>query len=98
LFVFPSHTFNNNNNIGFIVDKDDFFHVPYLFEWAPFFATGALLSQVPTILHVAVIFALNSVYSKIAELLTDNENHRTEHDYRNSLIAKRFLFEGCWNV
>jgi len=50
-------------------------------------------SFIPTIVHVAMIFTLNSIYRVTAELLTEWENHETEAEYRNSLILKRFLFE-----
>lgn len=50
-------------------------------------------SFIPTLIHVAMIFTLNSVYRVIAEVLTERENHETEASYRDSLILKRFLFE-----
>jgi hypothetical protein len=48
---------------------------------------------IPTVVHVAMIFALNNLYRIIATMLTDWENHETEASHRNSLILKRFLFE-----
>ena len=50
-------------------------------------------SFIPTLIHVAMIFTLNSVYRVIAEVLTERENHETEASFRDSLILKRFLFE-----
>lgn len=54
---------------------------------------GGWLSLVPTLLHVVVIGLLNAAFRRVAEQLTEFENHRTENDYENALIIKRFLFE-----
>eukprot|EP01059_Diplonema_ambulator_P005295 TRINITY_DN1503_c2_g2_i1.p1 TRINITY_DN1503_c2_g2~~TRINITY_DN1503_c2_g2_i1.p1 ORF type:complete len:755 (+),score=161.47 TRINITY_DN1503_c2_g2_i1:36-2267(+) len=51
------------------------------------------LAFMPTIIHVVIIMHLNMFYRKVAEWLTNNENHRFEEDHANSLILKRFLFE-----
>lgn len=52
-----------------------------------------LLTFAPTILHVVVIMQLNARYRKVAEWLTEKENHRFVESHENSLIAKRFIFE-----
>lgn len=54
---------------------------------------GGWLSLVPTLLHVIVIGLLNATFRRIAERLTEWENHRTESDFEDALIIKRFLFE-----
>eukprot|EP00494_Astrolonche_serrata_P003537 UN03544 len=48
---------------------------------------------VPTLAHSIFILILNTIYSRVATILTNWENHRTEHNYENSLVAKRFCFE-----
>jgi hypothetical protein len=53
-----------------------------------------VLPLAPVVLHAIVIMGLNSVYRHIAEWLTTLENHRTDHDYNNSLILKRIFFDG----
>ena len=45
------------------------------------------------VLHVAVILNLNNLYQSIAHWLTDLENPRTELEYENNVIIKRFFFE-----
>jgi len=73
------------------------FHFP---SFASLAERGAIFDQyhpwksfIPTIIHVAMIFTLNSTYRNIAEMLTEWENHETEDSFRNSLVLKRFLFE-----
>ena len=36
---------------------------------------------------------MNKLYRRVAEKLTDWENHETKIGHENSLIIKRFLFE-----
>ena len=47
----------------------------------------------PVILRAVAVTTMNSHYSKVAEQLTEWENHETTVDHGNSLIVKRFLFE-----
>jgi len=55
---------------------------------------NAILALVPVVIHAVVIMILNQmIYSRIAKALTDWENHKTDAEYENSLILKRFLFE-----
>lgn len=58
-----------------------------------FDAESPVKSIIPIIIRAAVVFAMNSVYSRIAERLTEFENHQTIVDHQNSLILKRILFE-----
>eukprot|EP00052_Salpingoeca_macrocollata_P021836 m.188162 g.188162 ORF g.188162 m.188162 type:complete len:701 (+) comp21639_c0_seq2:33-2135(+) len=89
---------------GYIHEKDRFgddnpFHIPFLYQFsregAVFDPNGNIvLSLVPVVLHSMVILFLNQfIYRRIAEALSEWENHRTEQDFENSLIVKRFLFE-----
>uniref|UniRef100_A0A5K3FUF6 Anoctamin n=2 Tax=Mesocestoides corti TaxID=53468 RepID=A0A5K3FUF6_MESCO len=52
------------------------------------------LKFVPGILHPLIVFFINQiVFRRIAESLTDMENHETQANWDRSLIVKRFLFE-----
>ncbi|XP_002170516.2 anoctamin-10 isoform X1 [Hydra vulgaris] len=48
---------------------------------------------IPTIAHSIVINILNKLYRTVASYCTDFENHKTEQQHNDSLIAKRLLFE-----
>jgi anoctamin-10/anoctamin-7 len=50
-------------------------------------------SPVASILNSIQIQFCNFVFGKIAELLTERENHRTDTQYEDSLIAKLFAFQ-----
>lgn len=50
-------------------------------------------SPVASILNSVQIQVLNFTYQKLADWLTDRENHRTDTQYEDSLIAKLFLFQ-----
>jgi hypothetical protein len=45
------------------------------------------------VLNAISIQVLNLLYKKIAQVLVDWENHRTETDYDNALIIRTFLFQ-----
>ena len=62
---------------------------------ALFDPTGSVvLSKVPVLLHAIMIFILNQkIYRPIAIALTEWENHKTDADYENALVLKRFLFD-----
>lgn len=50
----------------------------------------------PTIannLNVLWIVVMNTVYTKVATILNDLENHRTDTQYEDALITKTFLFQ-----
>lgn len=53
-------------------------------------AWGSILTA---IINAVQIQVLNFVYGKVSRTLNDYENHRTETEYENSLIAKSFLFK-----
>jgi len=73
------------------------FHVPALSllaeEGQIFDAASTWKCLTPVVLHVLCIFSMNYVYRRIAERMTDWENHETVFGHQNSLILKRFLFE-----
>ncbi|KAI7816372.1 calcium-activated chloride channel-domain-containing protein [Gamsiella multidivaricata] len=52
-----------------------------------------VVTVITAILNLVVIMILGTVYSRIAKILTDNENHRRLTQYEDALIVKRFLFD-----
>ncbi|GMH43041.1 hypothetical protein BSKO_10963 [Bryopsis sp. KO-2023] len=84
---------------GYITESNSWFYYPSLAQFSAegeiFDPQGAnmLLTLIPTFIHVAVIQTLNRIYRKVAEDLTEWENHKTEQSHENSLILKRFFFE-----
>ncbi|KAF9126169.1 Anoctamin-7 [Mortierella sp. 14UC] len=45
------------------------------------------------LLSLVVIVVLGSIYAKLAQILTDNENHKRLTQYEDALIMKRYLFD-----
>ena len=64
------------------------------------FDPSGSLALAPVILYSMTIMLVNKVYRRIAEKLTDLENHRLERNHLDSLIFKRVLFESfdCYAV
>ena len=60
----------------------------YLGEF--FVSTGAMIASG---LNAGQIAVMNVVYREIAIVLTDVENHRTQTEYEDALIAKIFMFQ-----
>jgi len=56
-------------------------------------STYAYASGIASILNTAQITIFNIIYGKVASKLTDFENHRTDTEYENALIAKLFVFQ-----
>lgn len=52
--------------------------------------SGALVGS---IVHSLLIIVTSTVYRKLATVLNDLENHRTDVKFENSLIFKVFIFE-----
>ena len=87
---------------GYLHDPSSIFHVPWLYSLARPGAVfdpnqdNLILPLIPVVLHVGVILFVNQVvYSRVAEWLTEAENHETQQDYEFALAAKRFIFEAC---
>lgn len=53
----------------------------------------SMASSIASILNAVQIQVMNIVYGTIADALTDRENHRTDTQYEDSLIAKIFMFQ-----
>lgn len=53
----------------------------------------ATATYVSAILNAVQIQVLNQVYGRAAVFMNNFENHRTDSDYENALIAKNFLFK-----
>jgi len=87
---------------GYMHDPSALLHVPGLYDLAK---PGAMLDPnqesllpplVPVVLHVGVILFLNQgVYARVAQWLTERENHATAAAHETSLAVKRFVFEAC---
>jgi anoctamin-10/anoctamin-7 len=56
-------------------------------------AGSEVAAYTPGIINAAVIGILNTLYGYLAKGLNDWENHRTQTDYDDQLIAKTFLFQ-----
>eukprot|EP00934_Nitzschia_sp_Nitz4_P001951 Nitzschia sp. Nitz4//scaffold78_size91513//55130//57271//NITZ4_004933-RA/size91513-processed-gene-0.93-mRNA-1//-1//CDS//3329558142//1951//frame0 len=84
---------------GYIRPKTHYhpFHIAYAAafadEGALFDSNHSIKSLLPVVLHAGSILCLNTLYRKVAEQLTEWENHETQTAHDNSLILKRFLFE-----
>lgn len=52
----------------------------------------AIAPQIALVVNAVLIILLGIVFKKVAAFLTDWENHRTDIEYEDSLIAKTFLF------
>ena len=56
-------------------------------------STNPYASTVASVLNAAQIQIFNIIYQKIVILLTNNENHRTDTMYEDSMIIKLFVFQ-----
>ncbi|RYG65223.1 hypothetical protein EON64_12375, partial [archaeon] len=54
---------------------------------------GTNASTVASILNTVQITIFNYIYQKVAIHLTNNENHRTDTQYEDSMIIKLFIFQ-----
>lgn len=52
-----------------------------------------IADQVPGVLQVVWLTVVGEIYTTIAKKLNDFENHKTESQYQDHLIIKRFCFE-----
>lgn len=53
-------------------------------------ATGSIIAGLANAVQIQV---LNAIYGNVAIALNDYENHRTDTEYEDSLIAKTFIFQ-----
>ena len=53
-------------------------------------ATGGIIAGVVNAVQIQV---LNAIYGSVAIALNDYENHRTDTEYEDALIAKTFIFQ-----
>ena len=53
----------------------------------------ALGSTITALINAVQIQVLNAIYGSVAIYLNDFENHRTDTEYEDSLIAKTFIFQ-----
>merc|ERR1719421_2002739 len=44
-------------------------------------------------LNACIVEFLNALFSEVAKILTDRENHRTHRQYQSHLLAKCFTFK-----
>lgn len=66
----------------------------HLFKWSsPYIMKAIILKNFPMGVYLACLNILDASYSIIARKLTDNENHKYESDYENSLVFKLVLFQ-----
>jgi len=54
---------------------------------------NSLGSSIASIANAIQIQVMNWIYSEVAVWLTNRENHRTDTQYEDSLIAKLFAFQ-----
>eukprot|EP00301_Raphidiophrys_heterophryoidea_P003519 c11587_g1_i1.p1 GENE.c11587_g1_i1~~c11587_g1_i1.p1 ORF type:complete len:942 (+),score=288.64 c11587_g1_i1:34-2859(+) len=50
-------------------------------------------SALGSVLNAIFIIFMNVVYQRVARILNNFENHRTDQDFENALIAKTFVFQ-----
>lgn len=88
-------------NLGAIIDPEKhgaLFQMDFLSNLvapgAVFDPKGALFKFV-TPLQIFASIKLNGAFRTVALKTTENENHRTQRDFDNSLIIKRFAFMFC---
>jgi len=55
-------------------------------------ATGSIIAGIVNAVQIQV---LNAIYGSVAIALNDYENHRTDTEYEDALIAKTFIFQYC---
>lgn len=65
-----------------------------LHKWSSsYFMTQMVLPKVPDIVYIGCLYLLDTIYSTIAKELTENENHKYNSEFENSLVLKLMLFQ-----
>ena len=54
---------------------------------------GSSASTLASIVNTVQINVFNYIYSNVARLIVENENHRTETEFADSLVSKLFCFQ-----
>mmetsp|Transcript_123836 Transcript_123836/g.185076 ORF Transcript_123836/g.185076 Transcript_123836/m.185076 type:complete len:149 (-) Transcript_123836:659-1105(-) len=57
------------------------------------FDKNSNMGQIPTLLHVIILFIINMMYKELAIHMTNREYHSTYATRENSVLVKRFVFE-----
>ena len=65
----------------------------YVLRFYLYSSIGSDASTVASVINAVQITILNFIYGKVATKLTRRENHRTDTEYEDSLIAKIFVFQ-----
>ncbi|KAG8202152.1 hypothetical protein JTE90_010511 [Oedothorax gibbosus] len=52
-----------------------------------------IIVQIPGIIYAILVYAMNVIYSYVANILTEWENHKTQESFDNHRIVKLILFE-----
>eukprot|EP00127_Corallochytrium_limacisporum_P004452 Clim_evm6s164 gene=Clim_evmTU6s164 len=65
----------------------------YAADWLEDNVPGYHLGTIPSVGYSIIIPVLNSVYQGFAKKWTEMENHKSDIQFENHLIFKRFLFE-----
>lgn len=65
----------------------------YILRFNLYSTIGSDASIVASVINAIQITILNIIYGKVAVRLTRRENHRTDTEYEDSLIAKIFVFQ-----
>eukprot|EP00178_Gracilaria_changii_P027660 TRINITY_DN900_c0_g1_i1.p1 TRINITY_DN900_c0_g1~~TRINITY_DN900_c0_g1_i1.p1 ORF type:complete len:711 (+),score=145.66 TRINITY_DN900_c0_g1_i1:2399-4531(+) len=66
----------------------------HLHKWSsPLIMKKIVLKNVPLVVYLGSLNILNAAYNVIAKKLTDNENHKYNSEYENSLVLKLVLFQ-----
>lgn len=66
----------------------------HLYRWSsPYIVRTYVLKNVPTGVYLACLYFLETSYNLVARKLTENENHKYNADFENSLVFKLVLFQ-----
>lgn len=66
----------------------------HLYKWSrPYIMQIIVLKNVPMAVYLACLNILDAIYSVVARKLTENENHKYNSEFENSLVLKLVLFQ-----
>jgi anoctamin-10 len=81
---------------GYVDPDHDLLFYPsiyYFSEEGKIFDKNTNWGQIPTIIHVGVLFTINMIYKEVAIMMTHREYHSSLSSLENSVLVKRFVFE-----